>query len=407
MSRHFVWLTPLANVLVFVGVGFFLASLTWLQPRRGQWLSGRILCALTFLPALMVAVPQIFSEAWFILTLGIASRLVPWFERPSTATSRLLVRSFPILSGSVLVLAVSVFVGDWLKQRSENGRAFPSADSPNVLFIVLDTVRADHLSLEGYHRPTSPALERLAKGGIRFDRARTPAPWTLPSHASFFSGRWPHDLGAAWSTPLRTKHPMLAEYLGARGYATAGFVANAYCSYDSGLGRGFTYYEDYILEDLVFLRTAVLVEESLQFLHSIDDYVAASPIDFLREYSRWFYSGVRRDAESINRGFHDWLLRRSQPDRPFFVFLNYFDAHTPYKLPDGARPRFGAPQTDAERRIIYDTWTSIDKPSLPRHYLTLGDSMTTASPTSTSKWGCCATTWSVAICRTNSCGHYL
>ena len=89
--------------------------------------------------------------------------------------------------GLVLILAGSVFGGDWLKQRREAGRALPPAGSPNVLLIVLDTVRADRLSLYGYHRPTTPTLERLAKRGIRFDAARAAAPWTLISHASFFT----------------------------------------------------------------------------------------------------------------------------------------------------------------------------------------------------------------------------
>ena len=89
---------------------------------------------------------------------------------------RRLMLSFPALLGSVLVLATLVFGGDWLKRRLEASRPLPSADSPNVLLIVLDTVRADRLSLYGYKRPTTPALERLARRGIRFDEARADGP---------------------------------------------------------------------------------------------------------------------------------------------------------------------------------------------------------------------------------------
>ena len=125
----------------------------------------------------------------------------------------------------------------------------PPAGSPNVLLIVLDTVRADHLSLYGYPRPTTPNLERLARRGIRFDQARAAAPWTLASHANMFTGRWPHELAVEWMRPLRGDVPTLAEYLGSLGYATAGFAGNTfYCSYDSGLDRGFTHYEDYVLD---------------------------------------------------------------------------------------------------------------------------------------------------------------
>ena len=163
--------------------------------------------------------------------------------------------------GLVLILAGWVVGGEWLAERREASRPLPPGDPPNVLLITLDTVRADHLSLYGYGRPTSPVLERLARLGIRFDEARAPAPWTLPSHASMFTGRWHHELSVDWMTPLDKKYPTLAEYLGSRGYATAGFVANLFaCSYDSGLSRGFTHYEDYILECLVPFRTAWLVD---------------------------------------------------------------------------------------------------------------------------------------------------
>ncbi len=114
---------------------------------------------------------------------------------------------------------------------------------------------AGHLSLYGYDRPTSPTINELAKRGIRFDRAQATSSWTLPSHASMFTGRWPHELSAGWLTPLDGTYPTAAEYLGGRGYATAGFTANYwYCASSSGLGRGFTVYRDFIFPRLTALR---------------------------------------------------------------------------------------------------------------------------------------------------------
>ena len=95
-------------------------------------------------------------------------------------------------------------------------RPLPSPGSPNVLLIVLDTVAADHLSLYGYERPTSPTMVELAERGIRFDRVQATSSWTLPSHASMFTGRWPHELSAGWLTPLDRTYPTLAEFLGSR-----------------------------------------------------------------------------------------------------------------------------------------------------------------------------------------------
>ena len=173
--------------------------------------------------------------------------------------------SFPVVIAIVLVQAGLIFGGDRFKQWREESRPLPPAGSPNVLLIVLDTVRADHLSLYGYQRPTSPALERLASRGVRFDQARAAAPWTLASHATMFTGRWPHELAIRWMYPLRRDVPTLAEFVVALGYATAGFVANTlYCSYDSGLDRGFTHYEDYVLDKLSAVRTCHLVDLTMK-----------------------------------------------------------------------------------------------------------------------------------------------
>ena len=135
------------------------------------------------------------------------------------------------------------------ERRPGKARRAPAAQagagSPNVLFIVLDTVRAESLSLYGYKRETSPHLKEFANRGVRFDQARTAAAWTLPAHASMFTGRWPYELSARPDRPLDGTHPTLAEFLRDHGYATAGFAANTYfCSLWYGLGRGFMHYED-------------------------------------------------------------------------------------------------------------------------------------------------------------------
>ena len=163
------------------------------------------------------------------------------------------------------ILGASLWVGDRIKQARESARPLPPPGSPNVLLIVLDTVAAGHLSLHGYDRATSTTLAELAERGIRFDSARAASSWTLPSHATMFTGRWLHELSVGWLTPLDETYPTLAEFLGDRGYATAGFVANTfYCATDSGLARGFTRYQDFIFPELTALKTAVLVNRALE-----------------------------------------------------------------------------------------------------------------------------------------------
>jgi arylsulfatase A-like enzyme len=369
MSRHFIWLTPVSNLMLFSAIGLPLTAVAWFWPRRGGWLGPRLISFLAVLPPLMVTSPRIYPIAWMILAAGIASGIAAALEWHAPGLRRRLLHSFPALFVLVVVLAGWTVGGEWLRERRESGRPSPPGDAPNVLLITLDTVRADRLSLYGYERPTTPVLERLAKEGVRFDEARATAPWTVPSHASIFTARWPHDLGVSWDTPLDGKFPTLAEYLGSRGYATAGFVANTMeCSYDRGLSRGFTHYEDYGLEHLLSFRTAWLVDHFLQLVSDVGVLAGRAfdigPFRPMQDswVSRLFIRWPRKDAGSINHAFIDWLSRRREPKRPFFAFLNYFDAHAPYVLPTGAAYRFGmVPRRLADFIFLMEYWETIDK----------------------------------------------
>jgi arylsulfatase A-like enzyme len=373
MSRHFVWLAPLSSLLLFLVMGLVLSVAVKLSPRPFGWLSPRLICAGAITPVLMAAVPQILPEAWAIFGLGIAVQLIPILERRITALRWRLLWSIPLMLGMVILLASYIFLGDRLKQAREASRPLPPANSPNVLMIVLDTVRADHLSLYGYERATTPVLERLAKQGIRFDEARATAPWTLPSHASMFTGRWPHELGEEWMTPIRGNFPTLAESLGNHGYATAGFVANVgYCSQDTGLARGFTHYEDYLLEDLDSIRTSGLVEYAASafagFIRTLD----ISSLRPLKRFVNAWLDPERKNASMVRRAFLRWVSQRPDTRRPFFAFLNLFDAHQQYVLPSGARYQFVNNRvTDEEFRVVYELWPFLDKIRLPAPYIDL------------------------------------
>ena len=238
MSRHFVWLIPLIDLAIFLILGLALSVVVWRTGQRGRWLATRLLAALTVLAPIWAAFPRIYGIAGVLLAVGVASRLVPMLERHALGFGRLIRISFPIMALVGPILGACVWGTDQLKVRREHARPLPPG-SPNVLLIVLDTVGADHLGLYGYDRPTSPTINGLAARGIRFDRAYASASWTLPSHASLFTGRWPHELSAGWFTPLDETYPTLAEFLASRGFATAGFIANSwYCSDDSGLRAG-------------------------------------------------------------------------------------------------------------------------------------------------------------------------
>ncbi len=136
-------------------------------------------------------------------------------------------------------------------------------DRRNVLVISVDTLRADHLGCYGYTRATSPRIDAIAKEGVLFEQVVAPAPWTLPSYGSFFTGCSPAMHRAGVNTDkehrfgrdedgtkkelevLRSDLPTLAETLAAAGYATAGFQANSFLRAKNGLSRGFDRYVFY------------------------------------------------------------------------------------------------------------------------------------------------------------------
>ena len=172
-------MTPLVNLVLFLGLGLCLAGLTRLWRRPVAWISPRLIFAWPFCQP-HGGQSSDLSGSLVRPALGIASWVVPTLEQCPVRVRSGLVQSFPVLVGVVLVLAGTVLGRDYLKQRHEAARALPPAGSPNVLFIVLDTVRADHLSLYGYHRPTTPMLERLARRGILIDGAARPHPGHWP-----------------------------------------------------------------------------------------------------------------------------------------------------------------------------------------------------------------------------------
>ncbi len=379
MSRHFVWLIPVTNVCLFLALGIVLGSVTLAARRRGSWLATRLLCALTLLPAALVAWSQIYGWAWLLVAAGISSRLVPALERRAAGAGRMVRVSFPILAGLVVILAASIWVGDRVRSWREASRPLPAPGSPNILLIVLDSVVADHLSLYGYNRRTSPTIDELARRGIRFDAAQSAASWTLPSHATMFTGRWPHQLSAGWYTPLDATYPTLAEFMGSRGYATAGFVANQwYCGSDSGLGRGFTVYRDYLFPHLTAFGMAVLVKRSIDWLPPLGDFLSGlaetpGPARSLR-YLAGMFKANRIEAAMVDDLFLNWLSSgpaAGRPARPFFAFLNYADAHYPYQIPRMGLHRFGVRPRNAYELELIKNWWSVDKQQLPPQELVM------------------------------------
>jgi arylsulfatase A-like enzyme len=358
ISRHFAWMIPMANLVLFLGWGLIVGLLGRVWPLFG---TRRIVLLLSFpaFLALLLLLPGLYRFACIALAAGFSSVAARWVPASSGKVRRLVCTSLPVL------LVVSAMLSGWKGSQLVLGEQWASAALPapragamNVLLVVMDTVRADRLSLHGYGRKTTANLERLAPRAIRFDQARSTAPWTLPSHASMFTGLWPHQTAVGEDRPLDTTYPTLAEFLSARGYLTAGFVGNTYfCNSWYGLGRGFAHYEDFYDEDLVVSVTETLRSSALGrcLVHLVN-----LPLGAERR---------RKDAADINEDFLDWLSEQEK-ERPFFAFINFFDAHSPYLLPEDCGHSFGHVETAAELAVLQN-WETRPKQNIPENERTL------------------------------------
>lgn len=207
----------------------------------------------------------------------------------------------------------------------------------NVALIVLDTVRADHLSCYGYSRPTTPSICALAAHGVLFEDAIAASSWTLPSITSIFTGLMPHQTGANWGRSPDPSAWPLARILSSKGYETAGFNANPFYGLSGWrLGDGFRVYED----DSVSLRHNLAVT-----------FVGQSALRFLYDHLVRYNQFDRRAAADVNADVMRWARRRD-PSRPYFLFINYMDAHRPYLPPARFDHRFGRIPKSLLARVI-------------------------------------------------------
>lgn len=218
----------------------------------------------------------------------------------------------------------------------------PPAAARDVLLITLDTTRADHLSSYGYPRGTTPALDRLARRGTVWPVAYAPIPLTNPSHASIFSGRLPREHGVRNNgTALPREVATFVPALASQGWNCAAFVSGIPLKAGlSGLAPGFSAYDDTFspLERVhPMLTTLAIVRLANRVL----------PVDF-----------VERRAEDTARAAVRWL---ADSEGPRFVWVHFFDPHTPYDAPSVMRARFAveSPGWTASGRAVGE-WPMAD-----------------------------------------------
>ena len=184
---------------------------------------------------------------------------------------------------------------------------------PNVVFITIDTLRADHLGCYGYKQIRTPNIDALAAESFRFERAYTPVPVTLPAHTAIFTGTYPtlsgmHDFSG---NKLSSKQSTLASVLKEQGYITSAVIGSAVLDSRFGLNQGFDFYYDHF----DFNR---LQESNLEEMERPGNVVADVALD--------------------------WLAKNSQSK--FFLWMHLYDPHYPYRPP--------APYSEEYRDRLYD-----------------------------------------------------
>lgn len=345
-GRQFAWLSPLGYLLLFGVLALGLALAAWLLPRV---VTRPIAAAAVFalaLFALLSLYQRIAALALLALAVGAGARLGWMCGARWTSTLRWAKRLTPITAG---VLVAAGFATGGARRFMSHTRLSDAAaappGAPNVILLILDTVRAANLSIYGYSRPTSPTLERVAARGVVFDHAFSTASWTAPSHASMMTGRWGGESRADYLSPMDPTAPTLAEALSRHGYATGAFIANTgYASYQVGFDRGFAHYEDLPVDLPQVLWSTTLART--RFARKIQE--------AFRERAWWKIRGAitdfdlridnelearRQHAAEIADHFLAWRGRVSSG--PYFAMLNLMDAHAPYNPPDGFSTRFG------------------------------------------------------------------
>lgn len=243
----------------------------------------------------------------------------------------------PVLVAGSALLGLAVLVAIALGLRHE-ARPFSYAPQhPDILLVTFDTTRADHTSAYGYHRPTTPRIEEVARDGIQLDAAYAPMATTTPSHASMFTSLVPRTHGLTRNgMSLSGKPVTLAEILDRAGYRTHAVVSSYPVSREFGLARGFATYDDHFEEG------------------------QGSKVDSKRGSGETRWEGMIVKGAFDRRGnvtrehAIDWLEtngglapaeKSGRP--PYFLWVHFFDPHHPYNPPADEAALF-PPEGDSE-----------------------------------------------------------
>jgi len=321
-APEILYVTVLGNLVVFLVLGLFFGVL-------GIGLEQGTSYTLVFVVLLWIAshglgqelVPDESRLKLWLLSLVFAGMLAwglsHYVRKRELDPTRIVARTLPLLAAAALACLAGVSGYQWwVEQRTATNLRQISPDAPNVVLVIVDTLRADHLPCYGYHRLTSPHLDQLASKGVLFENAIATSSWTLPSHASMLTGLYSSEHRALrFPDQLPANIPTLAEALSKAGYRTAAFSGSPFFTRRQGLGRGFGDFQD---------RLQISLGAFFQ-----EHYLASIFAKMAQE--GWTQGDPGRiTAAGVNRAALRWIDRFHGP---FFVALNYYDVHAPQSGP--------------------------------------------------------------------------
>ena len=244
---------------------------------------------------------------------------------------------------AALLIVGMVVVGPWQAVTDVPPSVAEAQDErPNVLIVLWDTVRADRMSLYGHDRPTTPKLDVFAREARVYENATAPAMWTLPTHATVFTGRYPSTHGArAGNRWLDDHHTTMAELLLDGGYETFLFSSNLIAGSLTNLHQGFgTVHTTYPRPHHPRGRFQAEADRATHAkLIPRDASTEISPAFAGNREDHWPKSVYKDAAPVIVQGLLEWLDERDEPHRPWFAYLNMMEAHTPRVPSMAARQR--------------------------------------------------------------------
>jgi arylsulfatase A-like enzyme len=326
VSASIVWISALVNLGLFLLVGFSFYGLQKVLRGSSIWRAMLFVFSFLLFVDLLGVSGRIGPLGMIAFAAGLASFVGRWLFGDIEG-----LRSWtPKVALTLAAVAVAAFfaiegTAHVREQAAVKGLPAAPPGAPNVIVVVVDTLRADHLSTYGYSRQTSPFLDQLAREGTLFDNAISPSSWTLPAHQSILSGRYPHEHGEVREQMVNQSLPSIGKELATMGYRTGAFSANTdfFCR-RAGFATGFQHFDDYFYSagDMIY-RTfwgRLFFRTYVAELIGLDELPA------------------RKKAADVNAEMWHWV--RQNHRQPFFAFLNYFDVHYPYIPEQPYRSKF-------------------------------------------------------------------